>query len=328
LSPVNVGIAGCGHIATVAHIPLLRRMRGVNVSAVADPDPERLDHAARLAPGASRYREIEELLSRAGVDAVVIASPTALHARHALAAFQDGVHVYLEKPVAASVADALAVIAEWRTSGKIGAIGHNFRFNPVYARLATMAQGAAHFETEFTVPRPPARTWRSATAEGGGALLDLGTHHIDLVRFLSNSEVSTVSAKIESEKTDEDHVVIEMVLESGATARIACGYGDAFVDRIAIEHKSGRIQADRSRSDLIPFPGRILHIAKKVRSPLREPSFELSLASFIQAVLSGTQTRPDLEDGLASLEAAVAARQSASSGLPITMGHRHLVKNV
>jgi len=307
-------------------------MKGVRISAIADPDPHRLDVAHRLARGASRHQSIDDLLNGSNVDALIIASPTAVHASNAIAAFQSGVHVYLEKPVAASMDDALAVVDACRESGKVGAIGHNFRFNPVFARLASLIRDGSihnirHFESEFVVPHPAESSWRRSAENGGGALLDLATHHIDLVRFLSDSEITSVSATIESRVTDEDYVVLDLVLDSGCSARVTVAFGGAFVDRIAVDAQSGRVEADRSRSHLLPFPSRLLHIAKKLRSPMNEPSFERSLELFVDSILSGREFHPNLDDGLASLEIALAARNSAASGLPISMGSCKLGQN-
>jgi len=331
LRPLQVGVIGCGSISTVAHIPLLTKIKGVRVLAIADPDPHRLDVAHRIAPGASRHQSIDDLLNESNVDALIIASPTALHAANAITAFQSSVHVYLEKPVAASMDDALAVVDAWHKSGRVGAIGHNFRFNPVFARLASMIRDGSihnirHFESEFIVPHPAESSWRRS-AEGGGALLDLATHHIDLVRFLSNSEVTSVTGKIESRVTYEDHAVIDLVLASGCSARVTVAFGGAFIDRIAVDAESGRIEADRSQSHLLPFPSRLLHIAKKLRSPMHEPSFERSLNLFVDSARSGIDFHPNLDDGCASLEIALAARNSAASGLPISMGSCKLGQN-
>src|SRR5512134_1043415 len=115
---IRVGLLGCGRIARMYHLPILARATGVELAALADPDPERLAAAGAAAPGARRSSDWREILGDDSIDAVVICVPTGLHADAARAAFQSGKDVYLEKPVATELAAARDAVLQWRASGR------------------------------------------------------------------------------------------------------------------------------------------------------------------------------------------------------------------
>lgn len=340
MSRVRVGVIGCGGISTAAHIPILMQMRSVEITAIADTEERARRMARRLGPSASQHATIEDLLQAGNIDAVVIALPTALHASAATLALTSGVHVYLEKPVATALADTAPLLEAWRKSGRIGAIGHNYRFNALYQRMReSIGSGSIgnplEIRTEFAVPSPPPGSWRDSNASGGGVLLDLATHHIDLIRFITGDEVQSVSAVIESRRSESDFATIEMTLGSQTTASITCSYADHFSDTVAVRGERGTVRVDRARSwdvEFIPsgreMPGlhkrlpslnQLRHVVRKLRSPFHEPSFETALTAFVGAIRSGSQFTPDLDDGIAALRVAEAARASAQSGTPIAI---------
>jgi myo-inositol 2-dehydrogenase / D-chiro-inositol 1-dehydrogenase len=341
MSELKIGVIGCGQIATIAHIPHLSRDPQAKIVALADADPAELAHAR--VPGASRFTEWRDLIASGEVDAVVIALPTHMHAEAALAAFAAGLHVYLEKPIASSIDDAVAIAEAWRQSGMIGAIGYNYRFNPLYSKLAHLVQSGSigrpvDAATVFNTPSSALNTWRGSRSTGGGAVLDLATHHIDLLRFILRDEITSVSATIESRETEHDTVELQLEFEKGLRAHVSCAFGKPFCDRCSITGTNGNLQADRARSlDVmrsrgprsagalarflvrLPTPARMRHVAAKLRSPFHEPSFATAMSSFVDAAVNGTAFSPDVSDGLAALLVAEAAEVSAASGLPVTV---------
>src|SRR5690349_4476182 len=128
-STVAIGVIGCGQIAQAVHLPVLSRLPGVRVTALADTDATRLSQAAARVPRAACFSDYARLLATPEVDAVVICAPPALHAEVAVAALKANKHVYLEKPLATTLEDADRVCEVWRQSGRVGMIGFNYRFN-------------------------------------------------------------------------------------------------------------------------------------------------------------------------------------------------------
>ncbi len=128
---LKVGIIGAGYVGGV-HGALLARDDRVQIAAVSDP---LVDHAKRLArtTGAEIAATSEELID--GVDAVYITTPNTTHTPLALAAIAAGRHVFCEKPMATSLADARAILDAASNSKSVFQVGHNRRFAPVYATL-------------------------------------------------------------------------------------------------------------------------------------------------------------------------------------------------
>jgi predicted dehydrogenase len=277
-------------------------------------------------------------------DAVVISLPTGLHAEAAKTALEGGLHVYLEKPIATDLREAKPVIDAWKSSRRVGMIGHNYRFNPLYTKLRQMlADGRIGTPRDarmlFTTPASLTGSWRDVRAEGGGALLDLGTHEIDLARFLFNSEVAFVTAKIESRRAEHDRADLLLELENDVFVKIIVGLGDAFADRMQVIGESGSLFVDRAESldveytpaagtplssgefaSLLPSPrAKAAHLYAKLRAPFNEPSFGHSLKAFADAITSGSPASPDLDDGYAALEVIAAAELSAQLGRKVSM---------
>ena len=170
---VRVGLLGCGAVALSIHLPVLRRLTGVQVVALAEPDAERRRQAARLAPAATAFTDYHDALAERNLDAVVICLPNNLHARAACDALEAGKHVYLEKPLATAMDDAEALLRIWRASGLIGMMGFNYRYNPLHValrnRLSTGEIGPiVGLQTVFTTTRISMPMWQCGRGPGSG----------------------------------------------------------------------------------------------------------------------------------------------------------------
>ncbi|MEO8193581.1 MAG: Gfo/Idh/MocA family oxidoreductase [Gemmatimonadales bacterium] len=341
---MRIGVVGLGQLARTAHLPLLSRMPAVTVSAICDSDSEALRRSSLLAPDAVAFNRFSDLLDSHSVDAVVISLPSHLHADAAVAAFGAGVHVYLEKPIASKIPDARRILNSWIESGKVGMIGHNYRFHPLVTKLRRQIRAgvigrptSAH--TRFATPAPRRDSWRSTRESGGGALLDLAVHHVDLLRFLLDTEIASASARIESRQTEHDAATLRLTTVSGVSADVDVAFGESFKDRLEVRGETGTLWIDLAHSvdvgtgrfdgrigltsrisAYLPTPRRVLYFASRHRSPSHEPSFELALSAFVEAAASGEGRKPDLHDGFAALAVIDAAERSALSGQPVSVG--------
>jgi predicted dehydrogenase len=134
-SDVRIGLIGCGQLARGVHLPILATLAGARVAALADPDGAQLAAASKIAPGAATFAGARQLLASADVDAVIISTSNAFHAECALAALDAGRHVYIEKPLALSVAQGRAVLDAAAARKLVAVMGFNYRFNPLYRRV-------------------------------------------------------------------------------------------------------------------------------------------------------------------------------------------------
>ena len=339
----RVGVLGCGRIARIHHLPALAREADVELAAVAEEDPAGLTRARSIAPRARPVADWRAVLDDGSIAAVVICLPTGLHAEAARASLEAGKDVYLEKPLATTLADARASVLAWRASGRIGMLGFNQRFHPlVRAAREAVREGRigrliAARMSSLSPPRelPP---WKRRRAEGGGALLDLASHQADLARFLFAEEVCEVSASVRSVRTEDDDASVTMTMASGLRVDCHASFATVRENRFEVLGEAGRIVvdrvADRMRVDPVEPPwGRAARLARAARrvaeaprgiraafAPPRDPSYRLALAAFIRATRDRSHPAPDFDDGERSLAVVVAAETAARDGRRTPVG--------
>lgn len=220
----RVAVIGCGAIARRAHIPGLVAA-GAEVTVVASRSDASAQAAALLAPGSAVVSSWEAAIERDDVDAVSICTPNQLHESIAVAAAEAGKHVLVEKPMATSLVAADRMIEAARAAGVVLMPAHNVRFAPPFVAAArAVARGdigeptgvRAAFGHAGPQHWAPAATWfRDPEQSGGGALLDLGVHVVDLLRSVLTDEVVSVSALLHHDGAIDD--------DAQVTARFAGG---------------------------------------------------------------------------------------------------------
>jgi len=197
---IFLGIIGCGRAAQQLHLPALRFVPAIKVAALADVDLSRVEKAARQFPNARRYSEPGELLADSELNAVAICTPPQMHAELALAALAADKHVLVEKPLAVTIADGERMLHGAEMSNKIAAIGFNLRCHRLVRRaremIASDALGEIHqmitmwgSQMQHNSKMPE---WRRLEATGGGALFEIGVHHIDACAFLLDDKIDNV----------------------------------------------------------------------------------------------------------------------------------------
>lgn len=344
--PVKLALAGCGRIVQLVHLEALRRTPGVRVVAFAEPDPGRRAEAARRLPSAAAVADLGELLAMPGPEAVLVCLPTDRHAEAASAVLDAGKHLYLEKPIATGMAEARGVLDSWRRSGKVGMIGFNYRYHPTYRDLrGRIAAGAVGdlltIRTAFSTPARALPGWKQRRETGGGVLLDLASHHVDLVRFLTGREPVEVSARVESRASEEDAATLELTLEGGTVVQSFFAMCSVDEDRVEVYGTSGKLAVDRHYAAGVEALGvrrdgvRMSRLGRSLRSLgdspavrrrlLRrrdEPSYAAAFAAFAAAVRGEAAASPDLEDGARSLAVIAAAEESARSNRRIRIPDR------
>jgi predicted dehydrogenase len=336
---LGVAVVGCGRIAQAVHLGILARLPGVAVVALADIDAGRRAEARRRVPAAVAFEDYRGALDRDDVHAVVICTPTATHAEIATAALRRGKHVYLEKPIAADLAGAREVLAAWRDAGSVGMIGFNFRFNPLYQALARAlragrAGDVVAVRSVFSTTADDLPGWKRSGGPGGGVLLDLASHHADLVPFLLGREVIEVTAAVRSRRAGDDTATLELRLEGGVVAQSLFSFGSVEEDRLEVYGRRGKLSADRhwglgvrfddagrrgSRSGWIRrglrSVGALPRALRRLRAPTHEPSYRAAIECFAAAARSGRPAMPDLSDGYRSLAILAAAERAVETGV-------------
>ncbi len=192
MSSLRVAIIGGGWIAS-RHAPVLDAAAGVELVAVCDRDLPRAE-ALASPRGAHAYERWEQMLERESLDVVWVCTPPLAHREPAVTALEAGIHVYLEKPIARTLADAEAIVASAARSDAICAVGYQWHASELVdaVREATAGQTIGMLVGRNYGP-VAARPWFMDPGQGGGQILERGSHHIDLQRTIAG-EIETVAA--------------------------------------------------------------------------------------------------------------------------------------
>jgi predicted dehydrogenase len=210
----------------------------VDVAAIADPSADMRQEAAKRAPGAEVVATLDDLLD-AGVDGVVIATPSAMHAEQSIRALDRGVAVFCQKPLGRTVAEVQAVVDAARAADRLLAVDLSYRFTDGMRRIRDVVRSGElgsvfAVDLVFHNAYGPDKPWfYDPVLSGGGCVMDLGVHLVDLALWtLGFPAVSQVSASLFaggeplSGRPDrvEDYAVASVELETGTTVRLACSW--------------------------------------------------------------------------------------------------------
>jgi predicted dehydrogenase len=332
--PVRVGVIGAGAISQVAHLPVLRRLPGVEVAAICDNDGGKAQALAARFEVQDTYDDIEEVLRYANVDAVVICTPNHLHEIHVTSALAAGVHVLCERPLALNVAGVERVLQASEKYGKRVMVGMNHRFRSdvqaVRGFLAGGDIGALQAVRGGWYTFQPSRQllgWRLRREQaGGGAMLDLGLPLIDLGLWLAGWPAPK---RIAAHAT----TAAKNGVEDMASALIVCENGMSLTVDVSWRHMG---EGERFWFDLVGVKGsasiqplrifREQHGSAVDVTPTgatgRETQFTQSYRAewtYFLAVIKGDVNAPPPRDQLALQRVVDAVYKSADEGRDVVL---------
>ncbi|WP_226781311.1 Gfo/Idh/MocA family protein [Oceaniglobus trochenteri] len=214
--PINAGVAGLGRSGWRMHALTLDHLKGLyRVAAVTDPMPERRAEA-EAAFGCASHADFAAMIAQPDLELVVIATPSHMHADMAVAALEAGKHVVVEKPLAASVADADRMIAAAKANDRVLTVGQDLRFEADFLKIReVIASGKLGRILQINIKWHWFRRrwdWQTLTKFGGGCLNNDGSHVVDQALQLfgdSDPDVFCRMARTPLTAGDaEDHVKI------------------------------------------------------------------------------------------------------------------------
>ncbi|MCG6112174.1 MAG: Gfo/Idh/MocA family oxidoreductase [Paracoccus sp.] len=230
----------------------------IEVAALADPDADAVRAAAELAPGAATGPDLRALLDQQP-DGIVIATPSAQHAAQSIAALQAGAAVFCQKPLGRDAQETAAVVQAARTADRLLATDLSYRHAAAFIALRDLIRGGdlGHVhavDLTFHNAYGPDKPWfRDRRLSGGGCLIDLGIHLVDLALWsLEAEDVRCVSAHVRAggrPLSDDPHAVEDFALATletaqGTVIRLACSWNlpagqDAVIGMEAFGTKAG-----------------------------------------------------------------------------------------
>ena len=319
--PLKMGVIGVGNMGR-HHARILSLLKDIELIGVCD---------ANLARGleiASQYRthfyeNYEEMLPR--VDAVCIAVPTKLHHKVGVRCLQAGVHILIEKPIAASIAEAESLVNLAAETGCILQVGHIERFNPAFTELSKVIQTESILALEARRLSP-----YCDRANDVSVVLDLMIHDIDLLLELSASPVVklTASGSTSADSSNLDYVTANLGFANGVVATLTASKVNHRKIRCLAAHcKNSLIETDfltneilvhrHQQANFLPQNQQVLYkqdgITEKVYTSNVEPIYA-EIEHFVNCIRGGDRPSVGGEQALKALRLASLIEQMALDG--------------
>lgn len=257
MKKIKLGIIGTGLAARNLHLPALLRLKNkIEITAVCNHTEKKAKEFSQLVGGVPYYIDYKEMLKNSNIDAVDIALPIDLNYQVSLEALKAGKHVVLEKPLAASLADAKKLLKAEKKYGVTTLLAENFRYRKVFMKAKQLIENgiigkpyslAWNLYYNVDEKNSYAETkWRKYNKYPGGFLLDAGVHNIAAIRYLFGefksvaASVKTINPKIGS----HDTMSLQFDLENGMNGmyNIYFSVQGHWEDQLLIFGSSGTIQ--------------------------------------------------------------------------------------
>ena len=193
---LRVAIIGCGGIANGKHLPSLKKLEQVEMVAFCDIEIQKAEKAAIEygIPEAAVYKNYKQLLEDESIDVVHVLTPNISHAEISIASMEAGKHVMCEKPMAKTSEEAKLMVETAERTGKKLTIGYNNRFRPDSQYLHNVCKqgdlGEVYYARAHAIRRRAVPTWGvflDEEKQGGGPLIDIGTHALDLTLWMMDN---------------------------------------------------------------------------------------------------------------------------------------------
>lgn len=280
------------------------------------------------------YSSLDQMLR--DVDVVDLCSPTHLHYEMALKAAAAGKHIICEKPLARTTKQAREIVAACQQAGVQLLVAHVVRFFPEYA-LARSAvtegqigkPGVIRLHRGSYRPKKPVGNWFLDEVKSGGILMDLMIHDYDYARWVAG-DVETVSARRVTEHhldAPVDYGLVILSHQSGALSHISGAWAyppPTFRTHLEIAGDGGLIEFDSDgtapiQNLILKGSGADAPDVALPSSPVSESPYTTQIKEFYAALAEGKPARVSATDGLAAVQIAEAAIQSAHTGQPVTL---------
>jgi predicted dehydrogenase len=308
---VRVGIVGAGKMG-ISHYAIVHAHRDASVVAVCDTSGYVLSILKKYT-GVAIYDDFEKMIDQAGLDAILVATPTATHFPCAKHALERNLHVFVEKPLTLSARESreLSDLAVQRK--RVNQVGFHNRFIGTFQEARRLVRGGAlgvvtHLHGSAfgqVVVKDQTSTWRSKKAEGGGCLHDYSCHVVDLMNFISGPPASVRGARMQTifSKDVEDAVYAIFTYADGMSGLLETNWSDETFRKmsttITAYGTKGKLVADRQELKLHLRSGcgfetyeegwstrYITELQKPVDFYLRGEEYSAQIDAFVRAIES------------------------------------------
>ncbi|QUD89305.1 Gfo/Idh/MocA family protein [Phenylobacterium montanum] len=319
---VRVGVIGLGKMG-LSHYAIVRAHPEVEIAGVCDTTGYLLEVLNKYT-GARVYPDYQQLLDKEPLDALIVATPTRLHAGIVREALNRGLHVFCEKPFCLDPNESaeLAALAEERNL--VNQVGYHYRFVGAFQEVKRLLDlkvlgPISHVLAEAYGPvvlRPKGSTWRSQRNEGGGCLYDYAAHPINLLNWYFGEPVAAAGTSLTKIFSNdiEDEVSSTLLFDPGISAQLSVNWSDEsqrkMSTKVTIWGANGKISADRQECQTF------LRDARAAPEGYREGwtiRYTTDLTEPVWYYLRGEEYSSQIDHFIKSIQARTAAQNSFAS---------------
>jgi predicted dehydrogenase len=332
MTSIRVGILGFGFISNL-HARAVSNTPGLELAGVWTREDGTADSFRNAFPGGKLYPTMEALTSAEDIDAVVIGLPNSLHFPQTMAALTAGKHVLVEKPMALNVVEAEAMADYASRQGLRLMVGHMWRFDREFLAVKALVDAGRIGTIVKTKGYGIHENWGpegwfvDPHLAGGGALIDMGVHALDSVRFLiGDPRPVRVFATIGTHYGDyqvDDSGVLMVVWDNGITSVIESGWWHPHMDG---PEASTQLFGTKGYARVFPTMAKFTDGAKPwlPRFEVREDHcdqhiYDGQMAAFGAAIAAGVDPVPGADEGMTVLRICAAAYESARTGKAVQL---------
>lgn len=331
MEKVKVGVIGAGNLGLIHAKNLQFRIPNATVIAVSATTEEKVKRLQEELEVPYGYTDYRELVKNEELDAVIIASSTAVHYDHAMAAIEAGLHVFIEKPTGINVEECQKIEAAANASDKFFTVGFMRRYDPSYAeakrRIDAGEIGTPILYRGYSLDPVWVAEYLAERADKNGCwFLDMGVHDYDLARWFLGSEAKSAVAcggaysfPVFDKTNDVDNGYTLVNFENKSAAFIYVGrtaaHGTHVEGEVIGTKGSIRICADSKVDHIQQYTSEGVLTKAYQSYPQRwEQAFCIELQAFVDSIQSGVQQGPTAHDGTMATTMGITVQSAYVSG--------------
>ncbi len=330
MKKIRVGLVGSGQIAQIAHIPCLKKIEDVDLIAICDVDKAKINYLTQKFNIPQGYFVIDEMIKKAELDAVIICTPTIYHFPMSYLALSEGLHVFVEKPIALNAEDAGKLLETSEQNKQILMVGMNNRFREDVVSLKQYIDSKELGEI-FYIKAGWLKKWEKHVdyswfsekkTAGGGVLMDMGIQLLDLAFFIMDMPDVTKARLFDyylNPNIDvEDAILAVVETKKGTTITIETSWKmflekDTIYTHIFGTKGSAKLNPLRINKEMHNTLVNVSPLMYKSRVDLFKKSYEKELKHFINAIKEGNDILSPAQDAVKIMQIIDALYESAKS---------------
>lgn len=329
---IKIGIVGLGRIGKVHLFNIQQLISGASVIAACSRSEKSLEYAKKHSVK-GLFTSFDDMLSEGGIDAVIIASPTALHFEHLKLAIAAGKHIFCEKPIDLSIENVKEIKSLLDANPVKFMVGFNRRYDPNVLKIKKeLNEGRlGALQSVKIISRDPGPPPMEFIKTSGGLFLDMAIHDFDLARYLMNSEITEVysTASIFGDlpletvdDVDTAVTILKFKNKGFATIENSRNSTYGYDQRIEVFGEKGLLSAQNKSDDSVYFANNSgFHRPKPVGFFIEryKESYINILDSFVQCLEQNKDLELTFQDGLQSLAISLAAEKSSKQNRTVLL---------